>query len=304
MAGSAHFDIVQVEQPWAILSGMLARTLEHSILVLDEHNVETRVSKSASAIPFAAPYVFAIEQIALKKSDHCLTVSELDKLRLVRTFHLSAEKVHVVPNGVNCERFQAIGRHSARAELGFSQDAKLIIFHGPLTWKPNAEAAEHIVREIGPRIHKRFPSAIFIIAGAMPPKSLLSLTRDRTYIRVVGYVRNLPLLLRACDLAIVPLRSGGGTRLKILEYFASELPVVTTTLGIEGLPARSGDGALVCERLGDDFIDLIIRTLADAELSKKLGAKGLEIARGLDWNKIGRRLAELYKRLQCCWPAK
>ncbi len=99
--------------------------------------------------------------------------------------------------------------------------------------------------------------------------------------------------LKAADLAVIPLREGGGTRMKIIECFAAGLPVISTSKGIEGIPVANGAQAIITDDW-DAMCDAIVAVLRDRELRERLSAAGRAVAQQLDWRAIGRRYVELY----------
>ncbi|MGP4110407.1 MATE family efflux transporter [Streptomyces sp. 4N509B] len=119
-----------------------------------------------------------------------------------------------------------------------------ILFQGSFDWPPNADAAAWLTREILPLIHERVPDARVVLAGASTPE-VAALAGP--HVEVAGAVEDMTPHLRAADLVVVPLRVGSGTRIKILEAFAHGVPVVSTTIGAEGLDVVAGDHLAVAD---------------------------------------------------------
>jgi glycosyltransferase involved in cell wall biosynthesis len=114
----------------------------------------------------------------------------------------------------------------------------------------------------------------------------------------LGFVDEIYTLLKSSDIAIVPLQSGGGTRLKILDYFAVGLPVVTTRKGIEGIAAISQTHALIVDDT-EEFIEALAYLIDHPDERKRLGTNAFELVETqYDWEIIGRRLNELYTGLK------
>jgi glycosyltransferase involved in cell wall biosynthesis len=143
----------------------------------------------------------------------------------------------------------------------------VVLFQGTLDYGPNADAATWLVRDLAPRIRARVPGAeIRLVGTATPDLERLSSPPDVT---VTGRVPDIEPELARADLAVVPLRSGSGTRLKILESFAHRIPVVSTTMGAEGLDVEPGIHLLVADD-PDGFASACQRLLTDSELRKRV----------------------------------
>src|SRR5208282_4264910 len=156
-----------------------------------------------------------------------------------RIYNLPTSKIAIVPNGVRTECYQRKSKHRVRQRLGLQKDTKIIFFHGALRWKPNSDAAMSIVESISPFFGANSRSVLFVIAGPHPPEKLVELVRTRSNVKVIGCVPDIAEYICAADVCIVPLKSGSGTRLKILEYLAAGKPVVATRKAVEGLMVRN-----------------------------------------------------------------
>jgi glycosyltransferase involved in cell wall biosynthesis len=189
---------------------------------------------------------------------------------------LGAAQVHAVPNGVDCR---------ARADLPTGRSGPpVVMFLGTMSWGPNMSAARFLARTVFPALSQRVPGVSLLIVGRDPPADVRALHGGA--ITVTGSVPDVgPYLARASVLA-VPLDTGGGTRLKILEAFAAGLPVVSTRVGAEGLAAEAGVHYVQAER--PEFA----AALADLLASPGQGARQAQAARALagemyDWHAIG-----------------
>ena len=193
---------------------------------------------------------------------------------------LGASRVHAVPNGVDC---------AAHADLPAGRSGPpVVMFLGTMSWGPNLAAARFLARTVFPALSQRVPGVSLLIVGRDPPADVRALHGGP--ISVTGAVADVrPYLARASVLA-VPLESGGGTRLKILEAFAAGLPVVSTRVGAEGLAAEGGRHYVQAER-GDfatALADLLVRPNAGTELAQAARALARE---RYDWRAIGARAA-------------
>ena len=162
-----------------------------------------------------------------------------------------------------------------------------IVYHGIYSYAPNLEAVRLIARELLPRLRAHGMHAAVVAIGPHAPRQ----TVDEDVV-FTGSVDNLAPYLKSADLAVVPLQKGGGTRMKILEYFAAGVPVVATSKAVEGIPLRNG----VHARIEDDFDAMgaaVMQLLADAEGRSRLVENARDLVKDLDWRVIVRRYLDL-----------
>lgn len=219
------------------------------------------------------------EKIAYKYSNAIVVVSESEKELLI-SYGINEEKIYVVPNGVDTKFFSP-PRDKKYAKARFNlEDSPIVIFVGNMEYYPNKEALHLIASKIAPRVQKDVPNAKFLIVG-----------RNRCKVKThglicTGVVKNVAELLAASDVAIAPLLKGTGTRLKVLEYFSCGLPVVSTSIGVNGLKVKDGVHAFVEDRI-DNFAVKIIELLKNRQSALKIGSAARELViNNYDWNKI------------------
>jgi glycosyltransferase involved in cell wall biosynthesis len=179
------------------------------------------------------------------------------------------------------------------------------VFTGLLSYPPNIDAVEWFCEAVLPRVAQRHPDVEFSIVGDKPPSTVRALAR-RPGVEVTGRVPDVRPYLANASAVVVPLRSGAGTRLKILEAMAMQRPVVATSQGAEGLQVTSGVDIL----LGDTpaaLADHICELLANPTLGDRLALAGRRLVEGAyDWRLSFRALDELYERVSGVtvpWPA-
>jgi glycosyltransferase involved in cell wall biosynthesis len=196
-------------------------------------------------------------------------------------------KTLVVPNGVDLERL--------RPRRGISRVPSRIVFLGPLYVFANREAIDYFIANAWRTIRSQIPDASFRIVGECTPelRSRLEITPG---VQCAGYVEDLSAELWAAQCAVVPLRLGGGTRLKIVDAWAAGLPVVSTTIGAEGLDAVDGRNILIADT-PDMFAAAVTSVLQDEELRNSLAESGQRTAAQYDWAAIGTALRDAYSRL-------
>jgi glycosyltransferase involved in cell wall biosynthesis len=189
-----------------------------------------------------------------------VTVSERDRQEMLR--RCSEGRVVTVPNGVNTRALRPV------ADLG----APGILYSGSLDYQPNLDAVAELCAEIWPRVRRRVPDARLYIVGRSPPPHVL-LERWASGATVVANAPDLAPYAARCCVSAVPLRVGGGSRLKILAAMALGLPVVSTTLGREGLELRDGEELLVADD-PEAFAEALVRVLRDRPLRSSLARAG------------------------------
>jgi polysaccharide biosynthesis protein PslH len=212
-----------------------------------------------------------------------VAVSDRDRAALARI--APASRISIVPNGVDIEEFQP-------ADLSGNG----VAFVGGLHWFPNLDALEFYCRDIQPHLraaHARVPTRW--IGSASNAES--HHYRQHFDVGLTGYVDDVRPFMRDAACHIVPLRVGGGTRLKILNSWAMAKPVVTTSVGCEGLAAVDGDNVLIRDE-PKDFAEAVLDVLGDRELGRRLGERGrATVERFYDWDLIGRDLVEAYREV-------
>jgi glycosyltransferase involved in cell wall biosynthesis len=182
----------------------------------------------------------------------------------------------VVPNCVNYQSYQG--------DFG-SPDKDTLIYSGALTYHANFDAVDYFLREIFPLIQKERPGTRFIVTGKLDGVPIESLP-DHEKVIFSGYLDDIRPAIAHSMVNVVPLRVGGGTRLKILESMAIGTPVVSTSKGVEGLDLVDGREILVADA-PDDFAAAVLRLMRDTELRERLSSAGCAtVARQYDWDVV------------------
>jgi len=210
-------------------------------------------------------------------------VSEQDRQSLKRL--VPAARIAIVPNGVDLDEFRPDGT----AGRG-------VAFVGGLPWFLNRDALEFFGEAILPHVRAVGGDVPVVWIGSASDEERRHY-RERFGVEVTGYLDDVKPLMHGAAVHIVPLRAGGGTRLKILNSWAMGKPIVTTTIGCEGLDAIDGENALV----RDDpkaFAEAIVTLLRDGRLARHLGDVGrATAARHYSWERIGEHLGQTYSEL-------
>jgi glycosyltransferase involved in cell wall biosynthesis len=193
--------------------------------------------------------------------DFCVAVSEYDEKRLRDLSPVA--RVRVVRNGTDSSHYSPANDGDVLQHS--------IFFSGNMSYPPNVDAVAYFSSEVYPTIKRRLSRATFNIIGAHPAPEVCQLARDG--IIVTGYLADIRPSLRNAGVVVAPLRLGGGTRLKILEALAMGKPVVSTTIGCEGLNVRHGEHLLIADDAAD-FAESVVRLMQDRDLCAFLGRNG------------------------------
>jgi polysaccharide biosynthesis protein PslH len=280
--GGRQYDLGIVEHfwcapYWAALAPFCRKT------VVDLHNVESVLHARCAAGPGLeglAHGVFErasrqLERAWLPRFDSVLVTSDEDAAAL-RAIAPDA-RVSVYPNALPLQ---------PRPPRG---DEDAVVFSGNLEYHPNRAAVRFFRRDIWPLLRDEWPSLTWRLVG-MNPEFVREFTCDDPRIDVRGSVEDAVSELARARVAVVPLLTGSGTRLKILEAWAAGLPVVSTTIGAEGLGARDGEHLLIANR-ASEFAGAVSRLLACNELRTDLGEAGrLLLEKEFTWEKAWARL--------------
>jgi sugar transferase (PEP-CTERM/EpsH1 system associated) len=177
------------------------------------------------------------EKSSVQQADHVLTVSETDRDIFART--IQPEKMTVIPTGVDLDYFQP-----GKAE---EEQPSSMVFTGSMDWTPNEDAIFYFADQVFPRILTEVPEAQLWVVGRNPGGKLQALAAANSRIKITGTVDDIRPYIRRSNVYVVPLRIGGGTRIKIFEAMASGKAVVSTTIGAEGLPIRHGRDLILAD---------------------------------------------------------
>jgi glycosyltransferase involved in cell wall biosynthesis len=258
--------------------------------ILFQHNVESALwqrmaSTEANPVKRLAYQIEArkmarYERDSLNKFQHVIAVSDHDRQQMLEMDPACA--ISVVPTGVDTQKYAVAPPATANPPR--------IIFTGSMDWEPNIDAVAYFCQDIWARVHAEFPAAVFQIVGRNPHSRVKQLASD--LVQVTGTVPSVADYLRDATLVVVPLRSGGGTRLKIFEAMAMGKALISTSIGAEGLDVKNGSDLI----LADDaaaFADAIILLLRDASLRRQYEQAAAKLAARYDWSNIVQRFAEV-----------
>lgn len=276
----------------------LVEYLDDSIklpVVANHHNIESdllqRRAEAERNIPaklylgLQAKKVLRLEKKHAPRFAVNLVVSAQDKIRFEAI--APAARFEIVANGTDIDYFKPAASTSPRE----------LIFIGGLGWYPNRDAMLYFCREILPLIQKKIPDIVLNIIGRTPPDELSRMARANPAIRLHGFVDDIRDLIARAAVYVVPIRVGGGTRLKILDAMASGKAIVSTTIGAEGIMASQGKDILFADTPAD-FAERVVQLLNDEQLRRRLGANARALAeKEYAWEVIGNRLNRIYAEI-------
>jgi glycosyltransferase involved in cell wall biosynthesis len=290
LAQKHRVDVVQVEH--SFLASYLAAIPPGCVRVQSLHNIGESQYASMARMERTSPAAW-LKALAMRgweaewagRFDGVITVSQQEKDWLLR--RSPHAPVTVIPNGVDCSALQPLPEPAAGNDL---------LFIGTLGYPPNADAVRWLVEAILPRVRLSVPDARLVVVGRSPGSDLRSLARAGAFELHADVPEILPYYGR-CRVSLVPLRAGGGTRLKILEAMALERPVVSTSTGCEGLAVSHGTQLLI----GDSPEALsaqIVSVLMNEALRRSLVRSARQFVElNHDWPALGRRQIAFYNQL-------
>jgi glycosyltransferase involved in cell wall biosynthesis len=280
-------------------------------IVFDAHNavwtILDRMSKSSSValrplLTLETRRVKLYEGGLTKAADVTLVVSERDRecmLEAEQAFldrgRLEASgsdksRISVIPIAVDTEELKPIARQSGSLN---------IITLGTLHYPPNADGIRWFLESVFPLVKRRVPGSTLTIVGKNPPRELMKVAAQFSEtVAVEGYVPDLTPYLQKAAILVVPVRVGGGMRVRILEAFARAMPTVTTSVGLEGIQADQGEHVLVADD-AQGFADHVVNLLEDEVAQARLAVNGRWLAEArYDRMKVLTRLGQIYEDLQ------
>jgi glycosyltransferase involved in cell wall biosynthesis len=288
-----HLDIVQL----AGYAPLIAQCMPGARIVYNWHNIESELMRRyAETAPsfahraygqFTAMRMRALEKDLLGNSFGHLVCSRREEEQLHQI--VPEARIAVIENGVDSKAYAGIG--------GSNSGRKRLIFVGSMNYHANIDGAVWFTREIWPAVHNRFPDWTLMLVGSNPAPAVRAL--EGGAVEVTGTVASVAPYYADALAAIVPLRSGAGTRLKILEAMAAGVPVVSTTLGAEGLAVSPGTDILIAD-MAESWMEALASLSGTGSEQRwdSIAAAGRSLVESrYDWDVLGQSLYETY----CTW---
>jgi sugar transferase (PEP-CTERM/EpsH1 system associated) len=262
-------------------------------VVLFQHNVEAAIWErhaQVAAHPVTRWYMReqwrrmrAFEGAECRRMDRVVAVSAEDCRTLSAAYGLT--RVDEVPTGVDTEYFRPSGT--------VARNRNEIVFTGSMDWLPNEDAVSWFADRILPRILAEVPAARFTIVGRTPSEKVRGLARTHEAITVTGSVPDVRPYMERAAAFVIPIRIAGGTRLKVYEAMGMEIPIVSTTIGVEGLPVHDGAELSIADE-PERFADAVVRLLRDPELGARLARTAADRVRSeFGWREVAARFGRI-----------
>jgi glycosyltransferase involved in cell wall biosynthesis len=291
--GATRYDLVYFDTislaGYRLVVGDVAKVLNH-------HNIESHLFQRRIAYErnVLRRYYFSMEARKLARYeaevigdfDLNVTVSELDAERLKEI--AASARTSVVANGVDVGYFSG-----ARAT---ARNGRLVMVSG-MNWFPNKDAALYMVRDIWPALIASMPELSLTIVGASPPPEVTSLAAADSRVVATGFVDDVRPHMNEAQIYLCPMRDGGGTRLKILDALSMGVPIVATTMALEGIDVVPEHDVLVADDPAA-FVRQVKRLVEDPALRANLSANGRSfVERNFSWPVIGRRMQQSFSEV-------
>ncbi|MFL5286029.1 MAG: glycosyltransferase [Rhodopila sp.] len=269
--------------------------------LLFTHNVEAEIfERHAQRATGAWKWIWAhqarkmarLEQSALSRYDTVIAVSDRDRDVLAKRYGL--RDVEAIDTGVDLDFFPA---HPPEAADDPGADGGTLVFVATMTWAANVEGIHFLLDEVWPRLTAVRPKVRAVIIGRNPPQALSDKIRERGVdVTLTGFVDDIRPYVAKANVYVIPLFVGSGTRIKAFEAMAMGRPVVSTTLGIEGLPVTDG-GNFVRADNAEEFAAAILRLLDDAPQRHRIAAAARRLMEErFSWANVARQFETICLR--------
>jgi sugar transferase (PEP-CTERM/EpsH1 system associated) len=284
-----HFDMLHLADYFALCGDTPKLLTEHnveSVILKRRADTETRPPVRAY-LRYQQRKLRRYEARACRAADHVVAVSEADAAQLQ---DLSGRGVSTVPNGVDTAFFTTASSVQTPAV------SASLVYVGAFTWFPNADAIRHFVEQVLPLIRAERPDVTLTVIGkGADPQSEPALAAQPG-VRLAGLVDDIRPYVQQAAVYVVPLRIGGGTRLKILDALAMGKAIVSTSIGCEGLAVTPGHDILVADE-PQAFAQAVLQLLREPDRAAALGTSGRGLVeRRYDWCAIGGALLQAYRQ--------
>lgn len=295
-------DLIQMTHPSGVIVVKLITFLlqKRISMVYDAQNIESNFMKETFMNNpqythiekfIVSNYIKILEKMAFNFVDLTTCVSNVDKNILKIYFKIDEKKLSTIPSG--CFIPHSLSKNvllDIRKRLNIDPNKLVVIFHGYYS-NQNKEGFDFVTNYLAPFFLNSNKNILFLLCGSNLPK----FSRDN--IVSLGYVDDIYEILSMADMAIVPLTKGAGTKLKVLDYLCSGLPIIATEKTIVGLNIENYKQAIIVKDLGIGFVKAMDLLISDSKLRDELGKNGRKLAKEeFDWELIGEKVNALYER--------
>jgi glycosyltransferase involved in cell wall biosynthesis len=274
--------------------------------IFDAHNaVWTILERMSENLPWYIKPFAKLEARKIKQYegqiitefDHTLAVTEVDRSALLSAArygkngsNLDDPDVSVIPIAVDT---------SAIKPVQLDETSSSIVTLGTLHYPPNADGIRWFIEQVYPKVREINPEANLTIIGKNPPPDFIRFAEQNSeHVSVTGYVPDLEPFLKDAAVLVIPVRAGGGMRVRILEGLAYGEAIVTTTIGLEGIDAESGKEVIVADS-PEDFTEAVLELLGNYKLRNEIAKNGRDLVeRKYDWQVVLQRITEIYQEFE------
>ena len=264
--------------------------------VLFQHNVEAMIWKRHYEVQTNAARkaylfrqwrkMFDFEAKTCPEFDCVVAVSREDREMMQQQY--GVENVYDVPTGVDTAFF--------RPSVEVARKPNNLVFTGSMDWLPNEDAIRYFTEQIMPRIRQEVPDVTLTVVGRDPYPGLVELSKRDASVIVTGRVEDVRPYMEEAAAYIVPLRIGGGTRLKIYEAMAMEKAIVSTSIGAEGLPVTNGEEIVLADT-PESFAEAVVKLLKNADFANEIGRRAAaRVRKEFGWESVADSFAAICER--------
>jgi len=294
LSRTEHFDAMHIDH---IHMAHYNKYFKNIPCFLDAHNVEFKIWERCGAVePMIIKKMLYNQQSSKMKTYEAQKIKEfkgvftcsLEDKRIFDETTKNAVPTYVIPNGVDTQFNCPDPDHGAKEE-------EAIVFTGSMNWLPNEDAITYFCSKIIPLIWEKNASVKFYAVGKNPSPIIKALAQSDTRVIITGRVDDVRPYIWRARVSIVPLRIGGGTRLKILEAMSLSKAIVSTSIGAEGIEYTDGRNILIGDT-PQEFADKVLLALNDRSRSREIGIEARKfVCEKYDWNIIGEKLKRIYE---------
>ena len=260
--------------------------------VILDHNVESIMVGRRSAVEprflvrryheIDARRTAALEKKVCRRAAHVIAISELDSITMRKLY--GAQRVTPLHIGVSAEDF------ARPAEAAANQQRWDLVFVGHMGWVPKVDGVRWFTREVLTLIHRRRPETTLAVVGQRPLPEIVDLGKRDPRIVVTGTVEDVRPWLWGGTVSIVPIRHGGGVRIKIFEAMAAGIPVVSTTIGAEGLEVAPGEHLLIADDAAGFAEACLLLLENEQERARIVERAGSEVREKHSWDRTAKEV--------------
>lgn len=296
-----EYDAVHADQLWMAQYALTARQAQPQITaVLDQHNavylIPQRLADSAGnpllrqILKRESGHMARFEVDVCRRFEEVVWVTAEDKTAVTQ----AAQRLQADAAAITGPVIPICVDPEAKPMVPRAANGRRVTFLGGLHWPPNAAGITWFAREVWPQVAQAVPDACFTVIGKDPPAELSQL--GLANLEVTGYVPAVEPYLQETAVFIVPLHAGGGMRVKIVDGWSWGLPIVSTTIGAEGIGYTDGHDMLIADEAAD-FAQATIRLLQEPALAESLGRNGrATLESQYDWRTIYQKWDEIYRK--------